>query len=151
MAEQFEPAPPNAKGTFATAKQSLSDLVKWKQRVEVTNEYGESTFVWQKPAPLRNPISLFRMLTGKQWLFFIVGFLAWTADAFDFHALSIQTSKLALYYKRSKTDITAAITLTLLLRSVGAAIFGMLGDKFGRKYPMIVNMVRSLKTLMFQD
>jgi hypothetical protein len=31
-------------------------------------------------------------------VFFIVGLAAWTADAFDFHALSIQTVKLADYY-----------------------------------------------------
>lgn len=76
-----------------------------------------------------------------QWLFFICGFLAWTADAFDFHALSIQTVKFAAYYKESNTNITTAITLTLLLRSVGAAAFGLAGDRFGRKWPMVVNMI----------
>src|SRR6266542_2324231 len=76
-----------------------------------------------------------------QWLFFICGFLAWTADAFDFHALSIQTVKLAAYYKQSNTNITTAITLTLLLRSVGAAFFGLAGDRFGRKWPMVINML----------
>lgn len=115
----LEPAEPIVKGTFATAKQSFGDLFKWKQRVEVTNEYGESIYVWQAPAPLKNPISLFAQLSAKDWLFFLVGFSAWFADAFDFHALSIQTTKLAKYYDRSKTDITTAITLTLLLRSVG--------------------------------
>lgn len=141
MSAQVEPAEPIAKGTFATAKQSFGDLFRWKQRVEITNEYGESTYVWQAPAPLQNPISLFRKLGAKDWLFFIVGLAAWTADAFDFHALSIQTTKLAKYFHKSKTDITTAITLTLLLRSVGAAIFGLLGDRFGRKWPMVANMI----------
>lgn len=139
--EQYEIAEPIAKGTFASAKQSFGDLFKWKQRVEITNEYGETLTVWQKPAPLKNPISLLAMLSAKQWLFFLVGLAAWTADAFDFHALSIQTTKLAKYYDRSKTDITTAITLTLLLRSVGAAFFGLLADRFGRKWPMVANMV----------
>jgi MFS family permease len=66
--------------------------------------------------------------------------LAWTADAFDFHALSIQTVKFAAYYKTTNTNITTALTLTLLLRSVGAAFFGLAGDRFGRKWPMVVNM-----------
>jgi hypothetical protein len=134
------PADPIAKGTLATAKQSLRDLFIWKQRVVVTNDYGESTTVWQTPEPLKNPISLLAQLGAKDWLFFLVGFFAWTADAFDFHALSIQTTKLAKYYGRTNTDITTAITLTLLLRSIGAAIFGLAGDKFGRKWPMVVNM-----------
>ncbi len=119
MSIQAEPAEPIAKGIFATAKQSFGDLFKWKQRVEITNEYGESQFLWQAPPPLKNPISLFAQLKAKDWIFFLVGLSAWTADAFDFHALSIQTTKLAKYYDKSKTDITTAITLTLLLRSVG--------------------------------
>lgn len=141
MVAQNEPADPLAKGTFATAKQSWSDLFQWKQRVVVTNDLGETMTEWQSPPPLKNPISLFMMLSGTQWLYFLVGLYAWTADAFDFHALSIQTVKLSKYYDRSKTEISTAITLTLLLRSVGAAIFGLLGDRFGRKWPMVANMI----------
>lgn len=124
------PAEPIATGTWATAKQSFRDLFVWPQRVEIRNEYGEARTEWQKPKPLRNPISLFMQLSASGWLYFIVGFAAWTADAFDFHALSIQTVKLADYYETSKTQISTAITLTLLLRSVGAAIFGLLGDRY---------------------
>lgn len=64
-----------------------------------------------------------------------------TADAFDFHALSIQTVKLSKHFGKSKSDITTAITLTLLLRSVGALGFGWFSDKGGRKYPLALNMM----------
>lgn len=141
MPEVGETAEAWPKGTLATAKQSFGDLFRWKQRTQITNDYGESHFVWQNPEPLVNPIKLFGQLTAKAWLFFIVGLAAWTADAFDFHSLSIQTVKLAKYYDTSKTNVTTAITLTLLLRSVGAAFFGVAGDKYGRKYPMVVNMI----------
>ncbi|CAG8181395.1 unnamed protein product [Penicillium salamii] len=136
-----EPADPIPNGMFATARQSFGDLFIWKQRVEVTNEHGESRTEWQAPEPIKNPISLMAQLSARDWLFFLVGLTAWTADAFDFHALSIQTVKLADYYGRSKTDISTAITLTLLLRSVGAACFGLAGDKYGRKWPMVLNMI----------
>lgn len=136
-----EPADPLAKGTLATAKQSFRDLFIWKQRVVVSNDYGETRCEWQQPDPWKNPFSLMAQLSARDWVFFIVGWLAWTADAFDFHALSIQTVKLAKYFGKTKTDITAAITLTLLLRSVGAAAFGLAGDKWGRKWPMVVNMI----------
>lgn len=136
-----QPADPLAKGIIPTAKQSLKDLFIWKQRVVVSNDYGETTCVWKDPEPLRNPISLFAQLSAKGWLFFICGLAAWTADAFDFHALSIQTKKLADWYGTSKTNISTAITLTLLLRSVGAAFFGLAGDKYGRKWPMVLNMI----------
>ncbi|CAI7616616.1 unnamed protein product [Penicillium bialowiezense] len=141
MASPNEPADPIPNGMFATARQAFGDLFIWKQRVEVTNEHGESRTEWQAPEPIKNPISLMAQLSARDWLFFLVGLTAWTADAFDFHALSIQTVKLADYYDRSKTDITTAITLTLLLRSVGAAAFGLAGDKYGRKWPMVLNMI----------
>ena len=127
------PADPLAVGILPTAKQSLKDLFVWKKRVVVSNEYGETTCEWHEPDKFVNPISLFAMLSAKGWLFFLCGLAAWTADAFDFHALSIQTKKLSDYYETSKTNISTAITLTLLLRSVGAAFFGLLGDKYGRK------------------
>ncbi|KAG5930087.1 hypothetical protein E4U42_003096 [Claviceps africana] len=138
---QTEPADPLAVGIVATARQSFRDLFVWRQRVVLSNEYGETRCEWREPDRFVNPVSLFAQLSAKNWLFFIVGFLSWTADAFDFHALSIQTTKLADYYGHSKTDITTAITLTLLLRSVGAAMFGLAGDKWGRKWPMVANML----------
>ncbi|GAP91613.1 putative carboxylic acid transport protein [Rosellinia necatrix] len=141
MATNYEPAGPIAKGIIPTAKQSFADLFKWKQRVVVTNDLGETHAEWQTPAPLRNPFSLMALLSAKDWLYFFVGWFAWTADAFDFHALSIQTVKLSKYYDTSKTAITTAITLTLLLRSVGAAVFGLLGDRYGRKWPMVANLI----------
>lgn len=136
-----ELADPLAYGVIPTAKQSLRDLTKWKQRVVVTNGYGEVRTEWQDPPKWKNPFSLAAQLTAMNWVFFLVGFCAWTADAFDFHALSIQTVKLAKYFHTSKTNITSAITLTLLLRSVGAAVFGFAGDKWGRKWPMVANMI----------
>lgn len=141
METTHEPADPIAKGVMATAKQSWHDLFVFKQRVVVTNSLGETTTEWARPVPLRNPISLLAQLSARDWLFFIVGFAAWTADAFDFHALSIQQVKLAEYYGVSKTEVSTAITLTLLLRSVGAAFFGLAGDRWGRKWPMVVNMI----------
>ncbi|KAL4880677.1 major facilitator superfamily domain-containing protein [Aspergillus karnatakaensis] len=141
MSSHNEPAEPIPDGIFATAKQSWGDLFRWRQRVVITNEQGESYAEWQDPEPFKNPIGLFMQLSARDWLFFLVGLAAWTADAFDFHALSIQQVKLANYYGKTKTDISTAITLTLLLRSVGAAFFGLAGDRFGRKWPMVINMI----------
>lgn len=76
-------AEPIVKGILPTIRQSFGDLFRWKVRTEIIeeNEYGESTvrYEWQDPPPLVNPISLFAQLTATNWVFFIVGFLAWTA------------------------------------------------------------------------
>lgn len=65
MATVNEPADPIAKGMIPTAKQSLGDLFKWKQRVVVTNDFGESHCEWQKPTPLENPFSLMAQLGAR--------------------------------------------------------------------------------------
>ncbi|KAI5815289.1 major facilitator superfamily domain-containing protein [Pyronema omphalodes] len=62
-------------------------------------------------------------------------------DGYDFHSVSVSVSDLAKYYKRDRENIAMAITVTLLFRSVGAIIFGLAGDLYGRKWPMIVNLL----------
>ncbi|PQE07619.1 sugar transporter family protein [Rutstroemia sp. NJR-2017a BBW] len=88
-----------------------------------------------------NPITLLRMLNTKQWMFFLVGFLAWTWDAFDFFTVSLTVSELAEDFGKTTTDITWGITLVLMLRSVGSITFGLAADRYGRKWPFIVNNV----------
>lgn len=55
--------------------------------------------------------------------------------------MSLTTSELAAQFDKSVTDITWGITLVLMLRSVGAVIFGIAADRWGRKWPFIVNNV----------
>ena len=125
---------------MAQARQQFLDLFRWKQRVSIIDENGNEKVEYQSPVVPTNPVTLLWQLTAKQWLFYWTGFFCWFGDAFDFHALSIQTSKLSAFYGVTKSDVSTAITLTLLLRSVGAVFFGIAGDYFGRKYPMVLNM-----------
>ena len=62
-------------------------------------------------------------------------------DAFDFFTVSLTITSLAKAFDKSKADITWGITLVLMLRSVGAITFGIAADKWGRKWPFIINNV----------
>lgn len=77
-----------------------------------------------------NPFKPLLELNRRQWTFFIVGFLGWTWDAFDFFAVSLNVANLAETFDRSVKQITWGITLVLMLRSVGALIFGVLSDRY---------------------
>jgi len=90
---------------------------------------------------LANPFKLLAMLSGMQWLFFFCGFIAWTWDAFDFFTVSLTVTDLAKSFDVSKADITWGITLVLMFRSVGAVLFGIAADRYGRKWPFVVNNV----------
>jgi SHS family lactate transporter-like MFS transporter len=88
-----------------------------------------------------NPFSLLRPLNKQQWLFFLVSFFAWSWDAFDFFTVSLTVENLAETFDVSKKDITWGITLVLMLRSVGAITFGIAADRYGRKWPFVINNV----------
>lgn len=86
------------KDLILSARKSWNDLFVWKYRDTVHDDLDQLEDIWVTPEPLKNPITLLGQLSVYNWLFFAVGFLAWTADAFDFHAITIQTTKLALVY-----------------------------------------------------
>lgn len=90
---------------------------------------------------LLNPIPGLREIAGKQWLFILCGFMGWTWDAFDFFTISLNVDQLSQDLNSSVTDITWAITLVLMLRTVGAVIFGYLGDRYGNRWPFVANLL----------
>ncbi|KAJ5820191.1 hypothetical protein N7474_005782 [Penicillium riverlandense] len=90
---------------------------------------------------LRNPYVILRDLTTHQWLMFAAGFLGWTWDSFDFFTVSMTITEISADFDASYSDVSWGITVTLMLRSVGAIIFGILADRYGRKWPMIVSLV----------
>lgn len=63
-------------------------------------------------------------------------------DGYDFHAGSLSLTNLSAYFHEDREVISESITLTLLFRTIGAAVFGIAGDMYGRKWPMIINLVR---------
>ncbi|KAK4990925.1 Carboxylic acid transporter [Elasticomyces elasticus] len=92
-------------------------------------------------AKVDNPFKLLALLNLQQWLFFLVAFFAWSWDAFDFFTVSLTVTQLSTTFNRSKADITWGITLVLMFRSVGSTIFGIAADRYGRKWPFVVNNI----------
>lgn len=87
-----------------------------------------------------NPFQNLALLNAKQWNFFLIGLCGWTWDAFDYFAVSLNASSIATDLDVSVKQVTWGITLVLMLRSIGGVLFGLWGDRYGRKWPYIVNM-----------
>ncbi len=72
---------------------------------------------------------------------FIASFLGWTLDAFDFFVLVFVVPVIAREFHRPISDIAYTITLTLIMRPVGALLFGWMADVYGRRLPLLIDVV----------
>jgi SHS family lactate transporter-like MFS transporter len=71
----------------------------------------------------------------------LAGFLGWTLDAFDFFVLIFVVSEVAREFGRSIPAIALTITASLAMRPLGALIFGILADRYGRRTLLMANIV----------
>jgi MFS transporter, SHS family, lactate transporter len=71
----------------------------------------------------------------------MASFLGWTLDAFDFFVLVFLIDTLAAQFRVSKGAIVETFFYTLAMRPVGALLFGLLADRYGRRKPLMLNVV----------
>ncbi len=69
------------------------------------------------------------------------GFLGWTLDAFDFFVLTFVFVPIAKEFGTSISAIALTVTASLATRWIGAIFFGLLADRYGRRIPLIVNIL----------
>src|SRR5258708_18133931 len=71
----------------------------------------------------------------------LAGFLGWTLDAFDFFIVIFLFDTLARQFGVTKKEIVFTTTATLAMRPVGALLFGLLADRYGRRIPLMANVI----------
>jgi SHS family lactate transporter-like MFS transporter len=71
----------------------------------------------------------------------LAGFLGWTLDAFDYFLVVLSLTAIGESFNKSDKQMAIAITLTLAFRPIGALIFGALADRYGRRIPLMINLV----------
>jgi len=80
-------------------------------------------------------------LTGQQIKTILAAYLGWTLDAFDFFVLTFVIADIAKEFGVKVSDVAYALFLTLAMRFVGAFIFGRIGDKWGRKPALMLDIL----------
>jgi SHS family lactate transporter-like MFS transporter len=82
-------------------------------------------------------------LTSDQRSAFVVALLGWTMDAFDYFLVVLVIGDMAKdkSFGATTTELAFITTATLVMRPVGALVFGLWADRVGRRIPLIVNVV----------
>lgn len=82
-----------------------------------------------------------RTFDRRQKSAFIASFLGWTLDAFDFFLMVFVLRAVAAEFHSDVKAVSVAVTLTLAMRPLGALVFGMLGDRFGRRSVLMIDIL----------
>jgi MFS transporter, SHS family, lactate transporter len=80
-------------------------------------------------------------LNRKQWNAILACYLGWTLDAFDYFILIFVFPDIGQTFGVEHTPVTYAVWLTLAMRPVGAFLFGILADRFGRRPTLMLDII----------
>jgi SHS family lactate transporter-like MFS transporter len=86
-------------------------------------------------------LSDLRDLTPNQRNVVLACFLGWTLDAFDFFIIVFVLKDIAKEFKTDIPSVTATLFLTLAMRPLGALLFGIVADRFGRRPTLMINIL----------
>src|SRR6266513_40574 len=71
----------------------------------------------------------------------LAGFSGWTLVGFDFFLVVFSLTAIAKDFHRPDKDNALSIAVTLGFRPVGAFIFGLLADRYGRRLPLMLDLI----------
>jgi SHS family lactate transporter-like MFS transporter len=72
---------------------------------------------------------------------FLCAFAGWALDGFDFFLVVFSLTAIGHSFSKDDKTIALALTATLALRPVGAFIFGLIADRYGRRIPLTINLL----------
>jgi MFS transporter, SHS family, lactate transporter len=72
---------------------------------------------------------------------FIAAMLGWTMDAFDYFIVVFVYADIAKTFHISRAEVAFVTTATLVMRPVGALLFGLWADRVGRRTPLMVDVI----------
>jgi SHS family lactate transporter-like MFS transporter len=78
---------------------------------------------------------------SDHWSALIAGYLGWTLDAFDFFLVVSCLTAIGREFHKSDIEMAFTLTATLAFRPVGAFLFGLMADRYGRRQPLMIDLI----------
>jgi len=79
--------------------------------------------------------------TRDQWYAVAASTIGWTLDSFDYFVVVMVLTEIAKEFGRTNAEVALTITLTLAFRPVGAFLFGLVADRYGRRLPLMIDVI----------
>jgi MFS transporter, SHS family, lactate transporter len=79
--------------------------------------------------------------TSGHWAALTASFLGWTLDAFDFFLVAFCLTAIGKEFHQPDKAVALSIMLTLAFRPVGAFLFGAMADRYGRRLPLMIDLI----------
>ena len=90
--------------------------------------------------PAMSVIDNFRQLSRSQRHTFVAAFLGWTLDSLDFFLLIFCVNAISVEFHTKPSAVLGAVFMTQAFRPVGAILFGILADRYGRRPILMINI-----------
>ena len=71
----------------------------------------------------------------------LAGFLGWTLDAFDYFLVVMCLTSIGREFHKTDKEMAVTLFVTLAFRPVGAFIFGLVADRYGRRLPLMLDLI----------
>jgi len=71
----------------------------------------------------------------------LASFLGWMLDAFDFFLVVFTLTAIGKEFGASDAKMASTLAITLAFRPVGAFVFGLMADRYGRRIPLMLTLV----------
>ncbi len=91
--------------------------------------------------PPMSVVEHFRRLTAAQRHAFAAAFMGWTLDSLDFFLLIFCVKAIASEFRTPPSAVLSEVFLTQAFRPLGALVFGMLADRYGRRPVLMINIL----------
>jgi SHS family lactate transporter-like MFS transporter len=79
--------------------------------------------------------------TRDHWYAVAASTIGWTLDSFDYFVVVMVLTEIAKEFGRTNAEVALTITLTLAFRPVGAFLFGLMADRYGRRLPLMIDVI----------
>ncbi|PYR87418.1 MAG: MFS transporter [Acidobacteria bacterium] len=85
--------------------------------------------------------TLSRAQIRDNWNAVLASTIGWTLDSFDYFVVVMVLTEIAKDFGRTNAEVALTITITLAFRPLGAFLFGLMADRYGRRKPLMIDVV----------